>query len=219
LNGDELSLLREKALDFGLKLSSRHLKLFSIYLDELIEWNRRMNLTGLSDRGRIIVELLMDSLIPVPLIPEKGMMLDAGSGAGFPGIPLKICRPHQKTVLIEANSKKVSFLKQVIRLLKLDDIRVVEGRIEVQGNGLVEGGYHLVTARAMAPLDKTILWCSPFLSHDGMLICYLGGNAGENIERHRKIMKDCSLLVHKSISYSLPGKRANRTLVIFKKKA
>ena len=211
--------MREKALDFGLKLSSRHLRSFRIYLDELIEWNRRINLIGLSDRRRIIVELLLDSLIPAPLIPERGVMLDAGSGAGFPGIPLKIYRPHQKTVLLEANLKKASFLKQVIRLLKLDDIQVVRGRIEGPGSDLTKGGYHLVTARAMAPLDKTILWCSPFLSPGGMLISYLGGNADMDLERHRKIMEDCSLLVHKSISYSLPGKPANRTVVIFKKRA
>ena len=178
-----------------------------------------MNLTGISDRGRIVLELLLDSLIPVPLIPEKGMMLDAGSGAGFPGIPLKICRPHQKTVLVEANSKKVSFLKQVIRLLKLDHIQVLHGRIEGHGKDLIEGGYHLVTARAMAPLDKTIQWCSPFLSSGGMLICYLGGEAREKMERHRKMIEDCSLLIHQSISYSLPHRQVNRTLVIFKKKA
>ncbi|MFC1819892.1 16S rRNA (guanine(527)-N(7))-methyltransferase RsmG [Thermodesulfobacteriota bacterium] len=216
---EEQKFLWEKALDFGVELSRQHLNLFSIYLDELIEWNLRINLTGLSSRKRMISELFLDSLIPAPLLPEKGRMLDVGSGAGFPGIPIKIYCPHIRTHLLEANSKKVSFLKQVIRLLKLDDIEVNKGRIEGSGTKLHTEYYHLITARALASLNQTIAWCSPFLSPGGMLVTFMGNSAEKDLKHSRHIREAHSLIVYKSRSYLLPGKQSKRTIVIYKKRA
>ncbi|MFC1869573.1 16S rRNA (guanine(527)-N(7))-methyltransferase RsmG [Thermodesulfobacteriota bacterium] len=215
---EEQNILRDKALDFGIELSQQHLSLVSIYLAELIEWNRRINLTGLSAPMRIINELFLDSLIPVPFIPEKGRMLDVGSGAGFPGIPINIYYPRLKTHLMEASSKKVSFLKQVIRLIKLDDIKVIKGRIERNGDNLHTEGYNLITARALAGLDQIITWCSPFLSPDGLLVGFLGSGAERDLEKSEHTRKELSLVVYKKIPYSLPEKQSRRTLIILKKK-
>jgi len=107
LNRDEIKLLGDKALDYGIELSWQQLELFHVYLEELWDWNQRINLTGLSTREKIVIELFLDSLIPAPFLPKKGRMLDVGSGAGIPGLPLKIYTPQLKTHLLEANSKKV----------------------------------------------------------------------------------------------------------------
>jgi len=219
LDEKEKNFLREKAFDFGIALSQHHLNLFSTYMDELLEWNSRMNLTGLSERKRIIIELFLDSLIPSPFIPERGRMLDVGSGAGFPGIVIKIYRPHLKICLLEASSKKTSFLKQVIRLLKLVDIDVVNGRIEMDKGKLHSDGYHLITARALAGLDQIITWCSPFLSIDGMLIGFLGSSAGNELKKSKVALDANSLVVDRVIPYSLPGMQSGRTLAILKKMA
>ncbi len=213
----EKDFLREKAVDFGIDLSQQHLNLFSTYMDELLEWNRRMNLTGLFERKRIIIELFLDSLIPTPFIPERGRMLDVGSGAGFPGIVIKIYRPHLKVCLLEASSKKTSFLKQVIRLLKLLDVDVVNGRIEMDKDKLHSDEYHLITARALAGLDQIITWCSPFLSTDGILIGFLGSNVGNELKKSEVSLEANSLVIDRLIPYSLPGMQSERTLAIFKK--
>ncbi len=183
---------------------------------ELLDWNQGMNLIGLSDRDRIINELLLDSLIPLTFIPEVGKLLDVGSGAGFPGLIIKICRPRLKTVLLEANHKKTSFLKQVIRLLQLNDIEVINGRIE--GNvKLHPDGYNFITARALAPLELIIGWLSPFLSGDGIMIGFLGDKAEISLKKSRYAMQDKSLMVDRLIPYSLPGVRSGRTLAVLKK--
>jgi 16S rRNA (guanine527-N7)-methyltransferase len=218
LDEKEKKFLHEKAVNFGIDLSQQHLNLFSTYMDELLEWNRRINLTGLSERKRIIIELFLDSLIPTPFIPERGRMLDVGSGAGFPGIAIKIYRPHLKVCLLEASSKKTSFLKQVIRLLKLADIDVVNGRIEMDEDKLHSDGYHIITARALAGLDQIITWCSPFLSTDGILIGFLGSNAGNELKKSEVSLEANSLVIDRLIPYSLPGMQSERTLAIFKKK-
>ena len=213
----EKNLLREKALDFGIDLSEHHLDLFSTYMDELLEWNRHINLTGLLERRRIIVELFLDSLIPTPFIPEKGRMLDVGSGAGFPGIVIKVCRPHLKTCLLEANSRKTSFLKQVVRLLKLSDVDVVNGRIESDKDKLHPDGYHLITARALAGPDRIITWCSPFLCSGGLLITFLGSGAVNELEKCGVALETNSLVVDRLIPYSLPGMRSGRALALLRK--
>ena len=215
---DELQLLRHKARDFGIELSSYQLNLFRIYLTELDHWNQRINLTGLKSIKRMVIELFLDSLIPAPFLPDTGEMLDVGSGAGFPGIPLKIYIPHLETYLLETNSKKVSFLKQVIRLLGLKGIHVLKGRIERGRDTLHPGGYHLITARALAGLHQTIEWCSPFLHPGGLLVSFLGSHAEDDLNACQQVMKENRILIHRKIPYVLPGKRSKRKTVIFQKK-
>ena len=216
--GDELQILRNKARDFGIELSSYQLNLFRIYLMELDHWNQRINLTGLKSNERMVIELLLDSLIPAPFLPDTGRMLDVGSGAGFPGIPLKIYKPRLEIHLLETNSKKVSFLKQVIRLLGLKGIHVIKGRIERDGATLHPDGYPLITARALAGLHPTIEWCSPFLLPGGLLVSFLGSRAEEDLKGCRQIIEENRLLIHGEIPYVLPGKRSKRNMVIFKKR-
>ncbi len=204
-------------MDFGIDLSQHQLSLLETFMAELLDWNQGINLIGLSDRNRIINELLLDSLIPLTFIPEIGKLLDVGSGAGFPGIVIKICRPRLKTVLLEANHKKTGFLKQVVRLLELNDIEVINGRIERNGFKLYPDGYNIITARALAPIERIIEWCSPFLCSEGIMIGFLGNEAEISLAESRYAMEDNSLMVDRLIPYSLPGMRSGRTLAVLKK--
>lgn len=216
---DEILVLREKSLDYGVELSEDQLGLFQIYLDELWAWNRRMNLTGLSHRERMVFELFLDSIVPVPHLMETGRLLDAGSGAGFPGIPLKICKPRLNAHLLEANAKKVSFLKQVIRLLNLDETEVIRGRIEKDVDRLHPDRYHLITARALAPVGQTIAWCAPLLRPGGLLVSFMGGRIEDELKENRQVTKEHGLTIYKRIPYALPGRESERTTIIFEKEA
>jgi len=205
------------ARDFGIKLSDYQIHLFGIYLDELWEWNKKLNLTGLSSRQRLVTELLLDSLIPSLFLPEEGRLLDVGSGAGFPGIPLKICKPQLKTQLIEANSKKANFLKQVIRITKLHEIEVIKGRIEKDGSILSHKGYHIITTRALAPLIQTLAWCVPYLMSGGLIVNFQGSKFAEALEESADIIKEYGLFLYKSVPYKLPEKDSQRHILIFMK--
>ncbi len=204
-------------MDCGIKLSQKHLDLIEVYLKELIEWNSRMNLTGITEPGRMIVELFLDSLIAVPHIPPMGRMLDAGSGAGFPAVLIKLAVPDLSLRLVEANSKKVSFLKQVIRLLKLDSIEVMNGRIESIKEELGPGGFDVVTSRAMAGLNQIIKWCAGLLDGGGRLVYFAGSRVEEDLENSRLMMPDYNLSVDQLVPYQLPGMKGGRSLVILRK--
>lgn len=178
-----------------------------------------MNLTGLATRERMVIELFLDSLIPAPHIPEEGRVLDVGSGAGFPGLPLKIYRPEFELYLLEAKSKKVSFLKHVIRVLGLSSTVIIKGRIEKDVENLHPDGYTIITARAVAPLFQTLAWCAPFLSQDGLLVCFMGSRVQQALDESRQIMERQGIHLHKRIPYLLPGKKSERNVLIFRKEA
>ena len=214
---DEIKLLSDKALDYRVELSWQQLDLFHIYLEELWNWNRKINLTGLSTREKMVIDLFLDSLIPAPFLPKKGRMLDVGSGAGFPGLPLKIYCPQLKTHFIEANSKKVNFLKQVIRLLGLKEIEVMRGRIEKDGSSLHPAGYHVITARALADLSQTVAWCAPFLAPGGLLVNFLGNRVEEDLRKSEPIRDKHRVILYEVVPYLLPGKKTERNTIIFKK--
>ncbi len=171
-------------------------------------------MTGLEDRKRIVIELFLDSLLPSPFLPGQGTLLDVGSGAGLPGLPLKIHCPQREGFLLEPNSKKASFLRHVIRLLDLRGVQAVKSRIELIPK---ETRYDMVTARALAEFGKTLDGCAPLVNQGGLLVVYLGARAEESLQKSERSVADHRLRVSKMISYSLPGKRSERHTVIFQK--
>ena len=191
------------------------MRLLGIYLDELCEWNKKINLTGLSSREKIVKELMLDSMIPAAFLPDQGRLLDVGSGAGFPGIPLIICRPKLTAHFLEPNLKKVSFLKQVIRLTKLRQIEVIRGRIEKSAGLLSPKGYHIITARALADLSQVLSWCAPHLAPGGLIVNFQGSHFEDALDKGSDVIEKHRLFLYKTIPYSLPEKVSQRNILIF----
>ncbi len=203
---------------FGLKLSWDQTHKLGIFLDELEEWNKKLNLTGLSSRQSIINELLIDSMMPTSFMPDNGNLLDIGSGAGFPAIPIKICKPSLKCQLMEPNSKKISFLKQIIRIAKLEKIEVIKGRIEEEEGLLHPEGYDVITSRGLAPLPQFLTWGAPHLAPGGLIVAFLGSQSEEALKKSADVIRKHRLFPFKSISYSLSGKSSGRNLLILKRR-
>jgi 16S rRNA (guanine527-N7)-methyltransferase len=162
----------------------------------------------------MVIELFLDSLLPSPFLPGEGNLLDVGSGAGFPGLPLKIHCPLRNVFLLEPNSKKVSFLRHVIHLIRVGGVHTIKSRVEHLPKG---ARYDMVTARALAEFGKTLECCAPLVHHEGFLVLYLGARAEETLKESERLVADHHLRVAKRISYVLPGKRSERHTVIFQK--
>ncbi len=204
---------------WGIRVSRDQAWRLGVFLDELETWNKKINLTGLSSRQGIVDELLADSILPTPFLPEQGTLLDVGSGAGFPAIPIKICKPLLRCQLIEPNSKKIRFLKQVIRLARLQKIEVVEGRMEEQDGLLLPEGYDVIISRGFAPLPRFLALCAPHLSPCGRIVAFLGGRSESLIRESGDIIRKHRLFPFKKIPYSLPGKASKREILILEKEA
>lgn len=130
MTSDLTGLILENAQSAGVVLSERQAELCRIHTELMIEWNRRVNLTRITDPGEIVVKHILDSLVPASELPRSGRSLDVGSGAGFPGVVLKIFSPDLDMILLDSTRKKVSFLAAVLSKLGLKGIRAVHGRWE-----------------------------------------------------------------------------------------
>ena len=218
MSHQEKKYIESTADRMGIYLSDSQINQLTTYLHELWEWNQKINLTGLSSRKQIITELLLDSLICAQYIPDGGRLLDIGSGAGFPAIPLKIKRHDLEVFLIEPKQKRVSFLRHIIRVLRLDNIQVIRGRIEHAPRGLNRNGYQTVTARAVAPLSTVLDWASPWITEDGSIINFQGADFKDTLEKSSNVLKRHGLCLARCMPYTLPHTSAVRHILIFRRK-
>jgi len=215
---EDCQLLKEGASDFGVMLSEKQVSLFAVFLEGLWSWNRRMNLTSISEKRQMIIKLLLDPLVALPYLSPGGTVLDIGSGAGIPGLPLKIGRPGYEVHLLESKAKKISFLKDMIRKLGLKGIEACQGRAEQKDDlPTLFHFYDIVTVRALAPLKKTINICYSYLEPGGLLVTFKGLRVDREIEESKQVMKEFNFKISNKVLYSLPETQGNRCLLILQK--
>jgi 16S rRNA (guanine527-N7)-methyltransferase len=219
-----MELLREEAKGLGLTLSPSHLALFELYYQELSSWNERFNLTAIKGYDDIQRKHFLDSLSCLLALPNTGLsgsipntvplqraspsrrFLDVGSGAGFPGLPLKIMLPEIKMTLIEARAKKAGFLEHLVDALGLEHVQVCHARAEDLGQ-MPEHREHydIVLARAVAHLAVLAEYCLPFCRLGGRMIALKGENAEKEAKESCHALKVLggSLTAIKAVA--LPG--------------
>ena len=170
----------------GLELDETALSRLETYHDMLLDWNTRMDLTSVS-ADRMAARHFLDSLLPLKasgLIPEEGRLIDVGTGAGFPGLPLAIARPSLQVTLLEAQGKRCQFLQAVCQALGLENVTIINDRAENLGR--TEGhreGYDRAVARAVAALPVLVEYLLPFVREGGMALCWKGpAVAGEQAD-------------------------------------
>lgn len=160
----------------GIKLNEIQKKSFVEFLKLLKKWNKRVNLTSVTDDKDIVIKHFLDSLSISNLIPDGSFVLDIGSGAGFPGIPLSIVNTSLKITLLDSTEKKVFFTREVIRKLELQNVETLVGRAEDLNNGIKRGVYDFVITRALGGIKKILELGFPYLKSDGKFLLMRGKN-------------------------------------------
>jgi len=207
-------LVEEGAANLNIHIDRKITDQFSIHATELIKWNRKINLTTITDPVEVAVKHFLDSIISVRVMPEYGRLLDIGSGGGFPGIPIKIMIPSLSVTLIDASRKKVNFLKHVIRSIKLIEINARQIRAEeLAKDKTFKNCFDVIICRAFSGLDKIILQVLPLLAKDGIIVAMKGKLSESELESAGKY--NLFLSVEK---YELPFFELERSLVILKLK-
>lgn len=164
----------------GLEITEKQLSLFETYYKRLIEWNEKINLTAVTDKEEVYTKHFLDSLEMTRVIDISDQtMLDIGSGAGFPGIPLKILFPEIKLTIIDALRKRIDFLRLLTDELGIE-VELIHGRAEEHDR---KNAYDLVTARAVASLNILSELCLPFVRIGGYFVAYKGSNYNEELKR------------------------------------
>ncbi len=211
--------LRLGLTKLGLSLSPGQLDQLGRYLAELRKWNRRINLVAEAPDEQVIDSHFLDSLTLLPLLdpcPEPGLV-DVGSGAGFPGLVVKIARPDLAVTLVEPRQKRTAFLRQVIRILGLRNIRVAESRLEKGSEEFASWRrtVPLFTSRALTAIAPFLELCEGYSAPGGRVICMKGRQAPAEIAAWQSHKPAAPYRLTKTLTTALPFSGTPRTLLVF----
>ena len=212
-------ILAEAATEIGVSLDDEQLSRFTRYYSELLAWNRKMNLVSVKSSLDIPIKHFIDSLTPLPyLMNPSARLLDIGTGAGFPGIPMKIALPSLMVFLLESSRKKTSFLKHIIRTLGLDKTTVIHNRVEyLMANGAYRNAFDIMISRATFKLPVLLQIGAFFLTGNGIAIAMKGKQATEEMKEAVGLCDTLGFFCLSCHDIQLPVTHDSRKIILFKK--
>lgn len=212
---------QDGAQQFNFSLTKAQLDAFECYRQELIAWNERVNLTGILDPEEIVVKHFLDSLsvhLVLPDRPSTLSLIDVGSGAGFPGLPLKIALPGLRLTLLEATGKKTLFLQHIVETLKLTGVTIVTARAEEAGRRPEHRErYDVAVARAVAPLPVLAEYTLPLVKVGGRVILQKGQHPADEVKLAANALGILGGRINQILPVTVPGLAAERHLVVIQK--
>lgn len=210
--------LLEKASVLGVRFSVEQMEQFYKYMNLLIEWNEKMNLTAIIEPSEIILKHFIDSITILKDIKDGSTVVDVGTGAGFPGIPLSIMNSTLKITLVDSLNKRLIFLQEVIKELNLKNVELIHARAEEFGrNKKYREKFDIATSRAVANLATLSEYLLPLVKINGQAISMKAGNASQEIEEAQKAIKTLGGHINRIDEFYLPQTDIARTIIIIDK--
>lgn len=210
--------LIEQCKELKLEINEKMQEQFYTYMELLIKWNENVNLTAITEPKEVLQKHFVDSLTILPYIEENTSIIDVGTGAGFPGIPVKIATESTKVTLLDALNKRLNFLQDVINNLQLSNIETIHSRAEEAGkNKDLREKFDIATSRAVAPLNILVEYLLPLVKVGGKCICMKGSNVEEEIYNSKNAIKILGGKIEKVEEFVLPNSDIKRTIIVIKK--
>ena len=216
----DLTILEEGCKELGITLDEIQKKQFTDFYEYLVEKNKVMNLTGITEFQEVLVKHFLDSLACVKAVDMSRIkrIMDIGTGAGFPGVPLKIAFPHLEACLLDSLKKRVNFLEETFQMLKLENITAIHGRAEEYAkNKQYRETYDLCVSRAVSNLATLSEYCLPYVKTGGYFISYKSGTVQEEVEQAQKAVKILGGKIKDVVYFQLPDSEIQRSLVVIEK--
>lgn len=218
-----MELLKAGVREWGLGVSAEQIEAFETYYQELVAWNEKVNLTSITDYEEVQIKHFLDSLSCLQVLadcPEEMSCIDIGSGAGFPGLPVKILRPELRLALLEATGKKADFLEHLVTRLGLTQVQVLRARAEELGQDAeYRESFEVALARAVADLAVLVEYALPLLGLDGIFVAQKGSEVQAEVEASKSALKILGGDIEEVRAVRLPGLESPRHLVVVRKVA
>ena len=215
---DFFKLIEEYSNQLQIKLNEKQKEQFYNYMKLLIEWNEKINLTAIVEPKEIVLKHFVDSLTISKYIKENSYIADVGTGAGFPGIPLKILRADIKVVLVDSLNKRIKFLDEVINKLELTNIKTIHSRAEEFGqNKEYREKFDIVTSRAVANLATLSEYLLPLAKIEGKCLCMKGPDIEEEIKNGENAIEILGGTIENVYQFNLPQSDIKRTIIEIEK--
>ena len=214
-----MELLRSCLSEWNIDISKEQENNFLRYFELLAEWNNRINLTAITQKDDVIIKHFVDSLAVLKYTDLNGRsLIDIGTGAGFPGIPLKIMSPSCNVVLLDSLNKRINFLNEIISELGLSDIRCIHARAEdaARNPGLRER-FDIAISRAVSGLNTLSEYCLPFVNIDGLFISYKSGSIDEELKNGSDAIAKLGGVLDRVEKFGIPSSDLDRSLIFVKK--
>ena len=213
------NLMKEYGKEIQIKFTEEQLQKFYKYMNMLIEWNKKINLTAIIEPKEIILKHFIDSLTILKYVNDNEKIIDVGTGAGFPGIPIKIMNSNIEITLLDSLNKRINFLNEVINKLELKNISAIHSRIEDYGkNNKYREKYDIVTSRAVANLATLSEYMLPMLKIKGKSICMKGSDIKEEVKNSKRAIDILGGEIVNIEELVLPKSDNRRNLIIIEKK-
>lgn len=213
-------LIKSAAASIGVELSDLQVDQFVKYYKILIEWNSFMNLTGITEYEEVVLKHFVDSLALCKSmnVTKISSLIDIGTGAGFPGIPLKIAYPHLKVTLLDSLKKRIKFLNEVVMQLGLEEVETIHGRAEDFAKpSMKRESYDVCVSRAVANLASLSEYCLPYVKVGGYFVPYKSGKVDEELEESKKAVFLLGGKIEEEVKFNLPDSDISRSLIKIKK--
>lgn len=217
-------ILVNKLYELGLELNNKQINQFMKYYELLVEWNKVMNLTAITEYEEVVEKHFVDSITIIKALEKEYIeysiysIIDIGTGAGFPGIPLKIVFPHLKVTLLDSLNKRIKFLNTVINELELEDIDTIHGRAEdFAKQKEYREQYDLCVSRAVANLATLSEYCLPYVSISGYFIPYKSGDIEQELKDSKKAVDILGGKISDVVRFDLPGTDIKRSMIVINK--
>ncbi len=208
--------LKEKSKSINIQLEDKQIEKFYNYMNLLLERNEKMNLTAITEPKEVILKHFIDSATIIKYIENGMQIVDVGTGAGFPGIPLNIINSEASYTLVDSLNKRINFLDEVINSLQLNNINTIHSRIEEFGRDNKES-FDIATSRAVASLNILLEYLLPLVKIGGICICMKGSNVKEEIENSKKALDVLGGRIEKIEEIILPNSDIRRSIIIVRK--
>lgn len=210
--------LMEKAKAINIEMNNEQAEKFYKYMKLLIEWNEKINLTAITEENEIILKHFIDSLTVLKYINQTDRIIDVGTGAGFPGIPIAIMMPNTKITLLDSLNKRINFLNDVIKELDLKNIETIHSRSENCGKDISKReNYDIAIARAVANLTTLSEYLLPFVKIGGKMICMKGSEVEEELKNADFAIKELGGEITLKDEFCLPESDIKRNIIVAKK--